>query len=87
MAHKNRTLSRSGCLELLQSVSEKGGKKYLVKFNYHISINRWPKHDSLDSIFDPFGNRWSNSAVAWKFNTRKEAEELIILATLKGLAR
>lgn len=87
MVHKNRKLARSGNLDLIQSVNEKGGKKYLIKFSRGHGFVSYQRRASLDRIFDPFDNRWNHTAAAWKFNTRKEAEELLILATLKGLAR
>ena len=82
MAHKNKVLSTSGSLQLIQSINERGGKKYLIKWNWV-----WSNHKSaITEICDPVGNRTVNGGYMWKFNTRKEAEEAMAVAVLKGFS-
>ena len=83
MAYKNKVLLTNGCLQLIQSVNERGGKKYIIK-RFH--TYRWETHHEADELFNRFGNNQVNSQM-WKFSTRKEAEELMSIAVLKGMSR
>lgn len=81
MAHKNKVLSVSGRWKLVQSVNERGGKKYLIV------LYGFPRYNLSEMIklFDPVGNRKvSGGLYTWKFNTRDEAEKLMTIAVLKG---
>lgn len=83
MAHKNKVLSTSGSLQLIQSINERGGKKYLIKWDWHRSNYK----AGIKEICDPVGNRTVNGGYMWKFNTRKEAEEAMAVAVLKGFSK
>ena len=81
MKYTNTLLAKNGSLQLVKTVSERGNKKYLIKY-----IGREFKQISLSSIFDPVGNRLvgSSSHYTWKFNNRQEAEEAMAIAILRG---
>lgn len=59
-----------------------GTKKYLFIISKWGDIGVTRK---LHEVLDPFGNRQIAGAGIYKFNTKNEAESLIILAKLKGL--
>jgi hypothetical protein len=83
MAHKNKVLSTAGRLQLINSVNERGGRKFLIKLG-----RGWNSHRTeCEELFDPTGSRKVAGADMWKFNTRKEAEELMAVAVLKGYSR
>ena len=83
MAHKNKILSTAGRLQLIQSINERGGRKFLIKLQGHWN-SPWQE---CKALFDPVGTRKVAGADMWKFNTRKEAEELMAVAVLKGYSR
>ena len=83
MAHKNKILSTAGRLQLIQSINERGGRKYLIKLQYF-----WGAEiTECRELFDPNNSRKAGAGHMWKFNTRKEAEELMAVAILKGYSR
>ena len=83
MAHKNKVLSTAGRLQLINSVNERGGRKFLIKLG-----SGWNSYRTgCKALFDPAGTRKVAGADMLKFNTRKEAEELMAVAILKGYSR
>ena len=84
MTYRNTTLITNGKLQLIQSVKVGGRKKYIIKWH------GWPFNHAnttaMKQLADPIGNRLiPGSAYMWKFNTRKEAEEIMSMAVLQGL--
>ncbi len=75
-------VSEHGRFAVVKIINKKTGrKKYLV--------DNWDSTEPISSEiihhFDPFGNRKIRSTnYAWAYNTRKDAEELLIVAALKG---
>jgi hypothetical protein len=55
--------------------------KYILSMNDYYTYG----YTKLREHFDPYDNRRIGDNNIWKFNTKEEAEELIILARLKGL--
>ncbi len=81
MSYKTTILSTHGCLQLSKSVHNKGSTKYIIKLKTFLHDNIM----DIDLLLNPHGNRLiSGSLYMWKFNTRHEAEELMLLAVLKG---
>lgn len=56
-------------------------KKFILKILRWEDVNSW----KLRKVLDPHGNREINRSSTYKFNTKDEAETLIIIAKLKGL--
>ncbi len=83
MAYKNKLVSTSGRLQLIQSTKKSGSRKFLIKLNY-----TWTsKLSEISELFDPEQTRRLAGGFMWKFNTRKEAEELMAIAILKGYSK
>jgi len=84
MAYKNTVLSTTGHLQLVKSVKEKGSTKYLI-----VLKNGW-RYKRLNEVYaliETSKNKYVSMGIhrAWKFNTRREAEEVIAVAALSGL--
>lgn len=89
MAYKNKVLSTSGCLQLIESIPSKGKKRYIIK----LSDNRHRFYSyelckKIENILDPMGNRaLAGGGYRWRFNSRTEAQELLTIVVLSGLSR
>jgi hypothetical protein len=60
--------------------------KWILSLNqYHYFRLITSPSAKLREHFDPYNNRRIGDNNMWKFNTKEEPEELIILARLKGL--
>lgn len=61
------------------------------KIHYSVQLRMWPNGHSwgpdvvsnIRNHFDPGKNRGSTNGLKWKFNNRKEAEQLIMTAIIK----
>jgi hypothetical protein len=86
MAYKNKILSTTGGLQLIKSVSKQGNTKYLIKLMYNTLA--FGRLHELRRLCDPGKNRAvrSGGCHMWKFNTLHEANEILTVAVLKGLA-
>lgn len=86
MLYKNKILSTTGCLQLVESVNSNRKKRYLIKVldNQHW----WHSYEhkcKLIAILDPVGNRQVKNYY-WKFSSKTEATNLLTIAVLSGLS-
>ena len=87
MAYINKLLLTGRVYQLIKSKNTNGSTKYLINIRYNWGTNGgWHKFDEFVSFIDSQDSRGiTGMDYAWKFNTRREAEELLSLAILKEL--
>lgn len=86
MLYKNKILSTTGCLQLIESVNSNRKKRYLIKVldNRHRLLS-YTHMTKLIEILDPVGNRQVKN-YHWKFSSKTEATNLLTIAVLSGLS-
>lgn len=89
MSTKTKKLSETSWVKLFRQENLKAGKKRYVIVVQEWEFKSYNPSVSLDELryhFDPAGNRGSRLGNAWRFKSRAEAEELVLLALLKWIA-